>query len=41
MWSGLASWIARSTMFVKPNTAVTSSPFDVVRGWSMSAKYPR
>ena len=41
MWSGFASWIARRTMFVKPKTAVTSSPFDVVRGWSMSAKYPR
>ena len=36
--SGFASWIARRTMLVKPKTAVTSSPFDVVRGWSMSAK---
>ncbi len=37
MWSGCMSAMARSTMFVKPNTAVTSSPFEVVRGWSISA----
>ena len=35
--SGFTSWIARSTMLVKPKTAFTSSPFDVVRGVAMSA----
>ena len=35
--SGFTSWMARRTMFVNPKTALTSSPFEVVRGVSMRA----